>query len=209
MSIFSNSRLPFRSIVAAVLALTILAGTFGAPTTASADTAGQRSTRTLILTGLAAVAAIVLYNNYHHKQVAANTVVGYTRDGGVVYADGRIVYPDGTVLYTGNQSRQRCNYMGYGAQCGQPTYAYRGYYPNNYGARPYYGQNGYPGQYGYTGQNGYYGQPAYNPQPYYAPRPAYSGARSDRDDRKHRDRDDRKRHRHPNGGDDDNGNGGD
>ena len=199
MNISTKMRSPFRSIIAAVLALAIVVGTFGAPTRANADTAGQRSTRTLILTGLAAVAAVILYNNYHHKQVAANTVVGYTRDGGVVYADGRIVYPDGTVLYTGNANGQRCSYMGYGAQCGQPTYAYHGVYGNNgYAPRPYYGQNGY-----YNGQNGYYGRPAYNNnQPYYArPRVDQDDQRvRDRDDQRNRDRDDRKKHRHPNNG---------
>jgi hypothetical protein len=124
-----------RSTIAAALALLIAASTLGAP--AYADTAGQKSTRTLILTGLAAAAAIILYNNYHHKQVAANSVVGYTRDGGVVHGDGRITYPDGTVLYTGTGSRQRCSYTGYGVPCGQRAYAYHGRYANQ---NPYYGR---------------------------------------------------------------------
>ena len=117
-----------RAVVAAMMAMLIAFGTLGTP--ASADTAGQRSTRTLILSGLAAAAAIILYNNYHHKQVAANSVVGYTRDGGVVHGDGRITYPDGTVLYTGTRTRQRCSYTGYGVPCNQQAYAYHGYYGN-------------------------------------------------------------------------------
>jgi hypothetical protein len=121
---------PMRVVIAAVLAMLIAVTAAGAPV--NADTAGQTSTRNIILGGLAAAAAIVLYNNYHHKQVAANTVVGYTRDGGVVHADGRITYPDGTVLYSGTSNRQRCSYDGYGTPCGQRTYAYHGYYPNQY-----------------------------------------------------------------------------
>ena len=91
---------------------------------ANADTAGQTSTRNLILGGLAATAAVILYNNYHHKYMAAHTVVGYTRDGGTVYADGRVVYPDGSTLYTGNRDGQRCSYAGYYAPCSQNAYAY-------------------------------------------------------------------------------------
>ena len=116
--------------VAALIAMT----TFAVP--ASADTAGQTSTRNLILAGLAATAAVILYNNYHHKYEAAHTVVGYTRDGGTVYADGRVVYPNGTVLYTGNANGQQCSYMGNYAPCGNQVYAYgprsRG---NHYGWR--------------------------------------------------------------------------
>ncbi|MBC5806039.1 MAG: hypothetical protein DLM53_09650 [Candidatus Eremiobacter antarcticus] len=92
-----------------------------------AETAGQRSTRNIILGGVAAVAAIVLYNNYHHKQVAHDTIVGRTRDGGIVYGDGRVVYPNGQVVYTSNDGRSLCTYDGYGQQC-RPTarpYAWR------------------------------------------------------------------------------------
>ena len=90
-----------------------------------AETAGQRSTRNLILAGVALAAGIILYNNYHHKQVAHNTVVGRTSDGGTIYADGRVVYPDGTVVYTSNNGRQLCRYDGYGVPCGQSVRAYR------------------------------------------------------------------------------------
>lgn len=186
MSKFSHMHLPIwtRSAVAVMLALVIAISAFGSP--ARAETAGQQSTRTLILTGLAVAAGIILYNNYHHKQVAANSIVGYTRDGGVVHGDGRITYPDGTVLYTGTGTGQRCTYMGYGVPCGQQAYAYRGYYG--------YPNRGYPNQ-------GYYPQ-QYQPANYNR---GYQN--QDRDDR--RDRDDRKRHKHRpnNGNDDNNGNG--
>ena len=110
--------------LAALLAALMLAPAFGT-TAASADTAGQISTRNIILYGLAAAAGIILYNNYEHKVQAANSVVGYTRDGGVIHGDGRITYPNGTVLYLGNGARQRCGYYGYMTPCvrGQ-TYAY-------------------------------------------------------------------------------------
>ena len=111
-----------QTIVAVLVAAVMVIPAFGA--TANADTAGQTSTRNLILGGLAAIAAVVLYDNYHHKQVAANSVVGYTRDGGTVYGDGRVVYPNGTVLYTGNRNGTRCSYSGYGVPCQQQAYAY-------------------------------------------------------------------------------------
>jgi hypothetical protein len=117
-----NGLLSMRRLVAIALAALIAMSTFALP--ANAETAGQTSTRNLILAGLAATAAVILYNNYHHKYEAAHTVVGYTRDGGTVYADGRVVYPDGTTLYTGNQNGTRCSYTGYYTPCSGQVYAY-------------------------------------------------------------------------------------
>jgi hypothetical protein len=114
--------LPIRRLLALTLAALIAVSSIAVP--AHADTAGQTSTRNLILAGLAATAAIILYNNYHHKYVAAHTVVGYTRDGGTVYADGRVVYPDGSTLYSGNRDGRRCSYNGYYAPCANNAYAY-------------------------------------------------------------------------------------
>ena len=114
--------LSMRRVVAVALAALIAMTTFAMP--ANADTAGQTSTRNLILAGLAATAAVILYDNYHHKYEAAHTIVGYTRDGGTVYADGRVVYPNGSVLYTGNANGQRCSYTGNYAPCGNQAYAY-------------------------------------------------------------------------------------
>ncbi len=108
------------------------------------ETKGQRSTRNVILGATAAVAAIILYNNYHHKQVAHNTLVGYTRDGGRVYADGRVVYPNGDVLYTSNDGRQVCRYDGYGDPCGPRAYAYRTRYDEEHFGRGHaYGHHNY------------------------------------------------------------------
>ena len=84
----------------------------------SAETAGQRSTRNIILAATAVTLGIILYNNYQHKATAHNTIVGRTADGGIVYADGRIVYPDGTVVYTSNDGRRLCDYDGDADDCG-------------------------------------------------------------------------------------------
>jgi len=112
-----------RVAIVALAALMIFNFSFVRPV--QAETAGQRSTRNLILAGVALAAGIILYNNYHHKQVAHNTVVGRTSDGGIIYADGRIVYPNGTVVYTSNNGRELCRYDGYGVPCGQSVRAYR------------------------------------------------------------------------------------
>jgi hypothetical protein len=66
------------------------------PKPAAADT---QSTINTVLGAAAVVGGLVLYNNYQHKRQAANTVVGYTRNGGTVYGDGRIVMPSGQTIY--------------------------------------------------------------------------------------------------------------
>jgi hypothetical protein len=66
------------------------------PKPAAADT---QSTINTVLGAAAVVGGLVLYNNYQHKKQAANTVVGYTRNGGTVYGDGRIVMPSGQTIY--------------------------------------------------------------------------------------------------------------
>ena len=79
--------------IAAGAAATLTGGMALAPRPASADTTST------ILTAAAAIGAVVLLNNYEHKRAEANTVVGYTRNGGTVYADGRVVMPDGQTFY--------------------------------------------------------------------------------------------------------------
>lgn len=111
-------------MTALVLAIIMVLG-FSAARPVQAATAGQISTRNIILAGVALATAVILYNNYEHKQVAHNTVVGRTSDGGIVYADGRIVYPDGTVVYTSNDGRSRCSYDGYGVPCARTVRVYR------------------------------------------------------------------------------------
>jgi hypothetical protein len=100
---------------------------------------GAASTRNIILGGLAVAAGIILYNNYEHKLAQANTaaqqantVVGYTADGGVIYGDGRVVYPNsgGVVTYLSNNGSQPCAFNGYGQRC-VPTHMYA-YFPHGY-----------------------------------------------------------------------------
>lgn len=62
------------------------------PKPAAADT---QSTITSLLNAPAVVGGLVLYNDYQRKRQAANSVVGYTANGGTVYGDGRITMPNG------------------------------------------------------------------------------------------------------------------
>src|SRR5579863_1881476 len=119
---FPQRMITGRAIVAAILALTIGMSSFASA--AKADTAGQTSTRNLILGGLVAIAAVILYDNYHHKQVQANSVVGYTPQGCAIYGSGRVTCPNGEVLYTGNSNGNQCTYDGYGVPCGQNAAVY-------------------------------------------------------------------------------------
>lgn len=127
-----------RGALAVALAIALL---LGALTPSLAETAGQRSTRNIILGAVALTTAIILYNNYHHKQVAHDTIVGYTRNGGTVYADGRVVYPNGQTYYLSNNGRNPCDYDGDGEQCGQYARAYTWHHDNGL-HRGWYKQHG-------------------------------------------------------------------
>ncbi|MBV8082739.1 MAG: hypothetical protein JO347_05870 [Candidatus Eremiobacteraeota bacterium] len=107
-----------RPLVAVALALTV-ALSMTRPVLAD----GAASTRNIILGAAAVVAGVVIANNVHHKHVEANTIVGYSCDGGTVYADGSIHYPDGSVVY-GNASNAYA-YVCNGSQ-------YNGYQYNGY-----------------------------------------------------------------------------
>ena len=63
------------------------------PKAASADTTST------LLTAAGIVGALVLYNNYNHKRQAANSIVGYTRNGGTIFGDGRIQLANGQTIY--------------------------------------------------------------------------------------------------------------
>jgi hypothetical protein len=97
---------------------------------AQADTAA--TTRNIILGAVAVAAGIILYNNYEHKVVQANTVVGHTADGGVIYGDGRVVYPSSgdVVTYLSNNGSRPCTFNGYGPRCA-PAHLYA-YFPHGY-----------------------------------------------------------------------------
>ena len=103
-----------------LIASVVLSILFGTVSPTIADTAGQVSTRNIALGALAIATGIILYNNYQHKAQYANSVVGYTRDGGVVYGDGRIVYPNNITAYATNNGTQVCSFNGVGVPC-RPT----------------------------------------------------------------------------------------
>lgn len=81
-------------VTATGMAAALAVGTVPKPAAAS-----TQSTINTILGAAAVVGGLVLYNNYEHKRQAANTIVGYTRNGGTIYGDGRIVLPSGQTIY--------------------------------------------------------------------------------------------------------------
>jgi hypothetical protein len=110
------------SISALVIAIAMVASiSMSAVSPAMGETAGQASTRNIVLGAVAALTAVILYNNYQHKKAAANanTVVGRTANGGIVYGNGRVVYPNGNVYYPSNDGRTACAYDGEGPRCDQ------------------------------------------------------------------------------------------
>jgi hypothetical protein len=125
--------------VAAAIAMVAMLLAFINPVPARAD--GAASTRNIILAAAAVAAGIIIANNVHHKQVAHDTVVGRTADGGVVYADGRVVYPNGDVLYSSNGNGRPCGW-GYGGEerCGSRATAY---YPRDYNGHDHGNHNGW------------------------------------------------------------------
>lgn len=101
------------TIVCIVAGLSLLlAGATVTP--AQSATAGQISTRNIILGAVAVTAAVVLYNEYRH---APGTIVGRAEDGGRVYIDGRVIFPDGSVIYLSNDGRRPCDFYGDEDRC--------------------------------------------------------------------------------------------
>src|SRR5579884_2153596 len=89
-----------KAIFALAIAGSLIAGPLAQPAAASTG-----STYTMIESGLALIGGLILYNNYQHKRQAANTIVGYTRNGGTVYGDGRIVMPNGSTVYPNSRGQ--------------------------------------------------------------------------------------------------------
>src|ERR1700736_1703394 len=127
---------PFSKIVMSVGAAAALA-TSAIPKPAAADTT---STMTTLLGAAAVIGGIVISNNIQRKNAQANQVVGYTRNGGTVYADGRIVMPNGQTYYHNSNGQNAISQYGYN----------NGYNPNTYGYST--GRNGYDGNGRYNGQ---------------------------------------------------------
>ena len=108
------SRIAFAFAIASSLA----AGPLARPAAASVG-----STWTAIEAAAALIGGIVLYNNYEHKKQAANTVVGYTGNGGTVYGDGRIVMPNGSTVYPNSRGQYPWGQSAY-YQRGATGYSY-------------------------------------------------------------------------------------
>jgi len=81
-------------VTAAGMAAALAVGSIPKPAAAS-----TQSTINTVLGAAAVIGGIILYNNYQHKRQAANSIVGYTANGGTVYGDGRIVMPNGQTIY--------------------------------------------------------------------------------------------------------------
>ena len=146
---------PFSKIVMSVGAAAALA-TSAIPKPAAADTT---STMNTLLGAAAVIGGLVIYNNVQHKNAQANQVVGYTRNGGTMYADGRIVMPNGQTYYPNSNGQSSINQYGYN----------NGYNPNTYG----YSTN----QNGYSNNGRYNGQYANNNGSYYnLPKNAQNGS---------------------------------
>ena len=107
-----------RATIALAIAASLSAGPLARPASASTG-----STYTMIESALALIGGIILYNNYEHKRQAANTVVGYTRNGGTVYGDGRVVMPNGATVYPNSRGQYPWGQMAY-YQPGATGYAY-------------------------------------------------------------------------------------
>lgn len=111
-----------RTLAVSAAAAAILV-TGAAPRPAQADTT---STINTILGAAAVVGGIVLYNNYEHKKQAANSVVGYTRNGGTIYGDGRVTMPNGrTVRPNSNGQYPGGGYAYYSPQFSGATHDYK------------------------------------------------------------------------------------
>ena len=117
-------------ISASGMAAALAAGSLPKP--AAADT---QSTINTLLGAAAVIGGIILYNNYEHKRQAANTIVGYTRNGGTIYGDGRIVMPNGQTIYPNSNGQYPWGqYAYYNPQGSGYTYDYNrtGQYDNTH-----------------------------------------------------------------------------
>src|SRR5579872_251538 len=132
-----------RACAHGALAATALAAalTIFAMSRASSETAGQISTRNIILGAAVVTAAVVLSEDYHH---APGTIVGRTQDGGVVYIDGRVVFPGGIVVFLSNDGRRLCDYYGDEDRCGLHA---RGFIWRHVGESEWHGEGLHRGWY--------------------------------------------------------------
>ncbi len=83
----------------------------------------EAQTLNSVLSSVGSIGQQILYGNVLHTQQPANTVVGYTQNGGTVYGDGRIVMPNGQTIYPNSNGRY---------PTGQYTYYNPNANPNSY-----------------------------------------------------------------------------
>ena len=78
-----------------------------------------------IMNTVAGIGQQILYGNYQHNQQPANTVVGYTQNGGTLYGDGRIVMPNGQTFYPNSNGRYSSGqYVYYNPNANPNSYTY-------------------------------------------------------------------------------------
>ncbi len=88
-------------------------------------------TRNILIGAALAAVGIIIGRNVAHKRHLANTIVGYTTDGGTVYADGRVVYSNGFSYYPNDRGQQiACRNYSCAIYAGSNP-VYNGYYQYN------------------------------------------------------------------------------
>jgi hypothetical protein len=100
--------------LAMMTAAALMTATLGLSNVQPARADQAAVTRNTILGIAALVAGAVIAGNVSQKYATANTVEGYTRDGGTVYADGHVAYGNGSSYYP-NDHGQSISCDGYGA----------------------------------------------------------------------------------------------
>jgi hypothetical protein len=87
--------------------------------------AAAQNLNTLLSTIVAAIGQQTLYGNYQNSQQPANTIVGYTQNGGTIYGNGRIVMPNGQTFYPNSNGQYSSGqYAYYSPRANPKSYTY-------------------------------------------------------------------------------------
>jgi hypothetical protein len=111
----------FKSIskLAMAVAAASMLGTLALPKPAEAQTLNT------ILSVLTSIGPQILFGNYQNARQPANTVVGYTQNGGTIYGDGRIVMPNGQTFWPNASGRYSFGqYAYYSPRANPKSYTY-------------------------------------------------------------------------------------
>lgn len=145
------------SKLAMTLAAASMLATLALPKPAAGDTLNS------ILNTIASIGQQVLFNNFQQTPQPANTVVGYTQNGGTVYGNGRIVMPNGQTFYPNSNGQYSFGQYVYFSPKADPksfTYDYKrtGQFDRTHrhgkGHAYAYGHNTPPGANPHRGGNG-------------------------------------------------------